>query len=217
MRYIQQSATGTIPFGPFTLDGVNPVTNIVASSLNGVIINNGITSSYSPSSFVYDACGQYLASTPTGFVSPGSYRVAFSNPSLFAFVWDDFTVLSPAVYGSLFGTQSIAPTDPWLTNLPGSYTGSQAGYVLGSQASIPIVGTVQVGATQTNFTLSISSGNAPVTADAVDGRGCLFKSGALIGAYPNILSSTIPSSNFISITASGLPASPGTGDIAWII
>ncbi len=211
-----------IPVGPFVspIDGVSPIVNLLASSLNGILTISGVTSSYFPVTFTYDTNGQYLASPPSGLTSPGPARISFSNPSLFAPVWDDLSVLSPAVYASLFGTSSlipIAPTDPWLTSLPGSYTGSQAGNVLGNQASLPIQGTVHFGATNTSFTLSITSGNSPVTSETVNNRGCLFKSGALLGAYPDILSSIVLSANVVVINVSALPAVPALNDIVQII
>lgn len=222
MRYIQTNATGVIPIGPFvsSVDGVTPISNLVASSLNGVLIVGGTTTAYYPNIFTYDTGGQYYASTPTGLTTLGPARINFSNPSLFAPVWDDLSVLSPDVYASLFGTSSlipIPPTDPWLTSLPGSYTGSQAGNVLGNQASLPIQGTVHAGATTTSFTLSITSGNSPVTSQSINNRGCLFKSGALLGAYPDILSSIVQSANVVTITVSALPAVPALNDVVQII
>ncbi len=211
-----------IPVGPFVSpsDGVSPVSNLVASSLNGVLIVGGTTTTYYPTTFTYNTGGQYTASTPTGLTVLGPARINFSNPSLFAPVWEDLSVLSPAVYASLFGTSSlvpITPDDPWLTSLPGSYTGSQAGNVLGNQASLPIQGTVHAGATTTSFTLSITSGNSPTTSQSVNNRGCLFKSGALLGAYPDILSSIVVSSNVVTINVCALPAVPALNDVVQII
>lgn len=284
MRFIQQNASGVIPVGPFVspTDGVTNISNLVASALNGVLTVNGVSTTYYPASFTYDTNGQYFASTPTGLVALGPARISFSNSSLFAPVWDDLSVVSPAVYASLFGaaalstyaggavasviapvtiTQSfpanfsalvinasgvishvaltdvatsvtnsvnlptIAPSgygggsspDPWAVVLPGSYAGAQAGNILGGQATLPIAGSVHAGATQTNFVLSITSGNSPVTSDAIDNRGCLFKTGALIGAYPTIISSIVQSANVVAITVSGMPVAPSLNDQVQII
>ncbi len=283
MRYINQNVTG-FPVGPFVnpTDGITPVTGVVASSLNGVSIVNNVATTYTPTSFIHLANGFYGASSPPVFPL-GPMEISFSNPSIFAPVWNEISVISQNVYNSFFGTQSLTPSasgsgsdpwvtalpgtysageagfilgtnlnatvssrstyaggavasvtapvtlptvppsgygsspDPWLTSLPGSYTGSQAGYVLGSQAKIPIAGTVQAGATTTHFTLSITSGNSPVTLNAVNDRGCLFISGALIGAYPDILASVVQSTNVVALTVSGLPVAPSLNDVAWII
>ncbi len=321
MRYVNQTVTG-FPIGPFVdpSDGVSPVSNLVASSLNGISIVNNVSVTYIPTSLVYLANGFYAAAVPSSFPL-GPMEISFSNPSVFAPVWNELSVISQNVYNSFFGSQSLTPSasgsgsdpwavalpgsysagqagnivgnkldatvssrstfaggavasvtapvtitqsfptnfsslginasgyinrviltntttsvtnpvvlptiapsgygcsgsDPWLTDLPGSYTGSQAGYVLGAQASIPIVGTVHAGASSTNFILSITSGNSPTTSEAIDGRGCLFKSGNLIGAYPTIIASDVTSPTIVAITVSGMPTSPALNDVAWII
>lgn len=358
MRYLLISATG-FPVGPFVNpnDGVTPVSNLVASSLNGIAIFDGVASTFIPTSLVYLANGQYEVSAPPS-LSLGNLRISFSNPTGFAPVWDDFSVISQNVYNSFFGTQSLVPSasgsgsdpwavslpgsylsgqagfivganlnatvasrstyaggavasvtapvtitqafpanfaslginasgkinevilvdsvtsvvnpvaitqsfpanfsslgisvagkiseviltdtatnitnpvilptvppsgyggsasDPWLTNIPGAYSGSQAGYVVGIQSSIPIVGTVHAGAGTTSLTFTVNSGNAPVTPEAIDGRGCLFKTGSLIGAYPNIITSSIVSAGVVTITVSGLPVPPSLNDVVWII
>lgn len=114
MKYLRQSTGAIIAVGPFLskADGVTAITTLTyTSTLNGRIFTNGAGQTYTPfnnQAWLYDANGFYAASLVIADIpSIGQFRLEFSDPTTFLPVWEDFTVLSAAVYDSLFGTSAL--------------------------------------------------------------------------------------------------------------
>src|SRR4051812_7344523 len=110
MRYLCLGRAATVSFGPFLdkTDGVTPKTALAAQA--GVIIKNGVGAALAaPAAWAHYAHGHYLVGLLAGDPSAvGSLRISFSDPATYGPVWEDFTVLAPAVFDWFFG--AVAPS-----------------------------------------------------------------------------------------------------------
>lgn len=110
MKYLRQSTATTIIIGPFVnfLDGVTPKTTLTDQSANGRLVKNGTGGTITVSSWAHDAAGSYVIGLTTGHTDTlGRLRVEFNDATTFLPVWEDFSVLSQAVYDTLFGTVAL--------------------------------------------------------------------------------------------------------------
>lgn len=104
MRYLRQSTAATVLVGPF-LDKADGVTEKTAlTSQTGRITKAGTAAAFTPASWAHDANGNYLVGLSTGHTDTvGRLRVGFQDAATYLPVWEDFHVLSAAVYDWLFG------------------------------------------------------------------------------------------------------------------
>lgn len=111
MRFLRQSTATTEWCGPFISpsDGVSPIAD--PGSQTGSLEAKGTAgASFTPASWAFrTADGSALVGLSTAHTAAvGGFRVSFSAPGTYAPVWEEFHVLSAAVYDWLFGT--AAPT-----------------------------------------------------------------------------------------------------------
>jgi len=115
VRYLREDTAVTVVVGPFVdkSDAVTPITSLTyQSTLNGRAVSNGTGAAYTPANagaWVHDGNGYYLAALAVADVpTVGRFRLEFSDPNTFLPVWEDFTVLSAAVYDTLFGAAALS-------------------------------------------------------------------------------------------------------------
>jgi hypothetical protein len=109
LKYLRASTVTTIVIGPFldATDGKTPKTALSAPA--GRVVKNGAGSALTVTNWAHDANGHYTIDLATGDTNTvGRLRLDFSDPTTFLPVWEDFSVLSAAVYDVLFGT--VAPS-----------------------------------------------------------------------------------------------------------
>lgn len=173
MKYLRQSTAAAVIVGPFLAkaDGVTPVTSLTTgSTLNGRIVSNGTGAAYSPATMTHDANGFYLAALATGDIpSIGRFRLEFSDPATYLPIWEDFSVLSGAVYDSLFGSAALS-----------TYSG-------GAVASVTAAVTVGINGDKTGYILASAGLDSIVIETGVNARQALSpilaaSAGVLLGA-----------------------------------
>ena len=175
-RYLRQSTTSTIKLGPFVSpsDGLTPFTTggfTVKVGANGAALG----ARHDATAISHDADGYYsveLDSTDTAAVGRLKVEVPGSSGNYLP-VWDDFVILSGAVYDVLFGSTALAIT--------------------GDTMKI----SVGTGAGQIN----VASGKVPATMGSTDYSGNTVQTGdayARIGATGSGLTSLAPSSTALS-------------------
>jgi hypothetical protein len=109
LKYLRASTVTTVVIGPFISkgDGFTPLAGLSAPA--GRVVKNGTGSALTVTSWAHDANGHYTIDLATGDTDTvGRLRLDFSDPTTFLPVWEDFSVLSAAVYDVLFGT--VAPS-----------------------------------------------------------------------------------------------------------
>lgn len=110
-RFLRQSTVSTIKLGPFLnpTDGLTPYSTVgftVKLGVNGV----ALAARNDSTTITYDADGYFaveLNATDTAALGRLKVEVAGSAGNYLP-VWDEFTVLSGAVYDSLFGTVALS-------------------------------------------------------------------------------------------------------------
>lgn len=104
MRYLRQSTAATVAMGAFA----SPTTALAVTGLtsqSGRLVKNGTGSALTPASWAHDGGGHYLVGLASGDTDTlGRLRVTFDSGASYLPVWEDFTVLSSAVYDWFFGT-----------------------------------------------------------------------------------------------------------------
>jgi hypothetical protein len=109
VKYLRQSTGTTVVIGPFLAkgDGFTPLASLSAPA--GRVVKNGTGAALTVASWAHDANGHYTIDLAAGDTNTiGRLRLDFSDPTTFLPVWEDFSVLSAAVYDVLFGT--VAPS-----------------------------------------------------------------------------------------------------------
>jgi hypothetical protein len=103
MRFLRQSTATVVVVGVFP----SPITGAAVTNLtsqSGRLTKAGVGTAFTPTSWAHDFGGHYLIGLASGDVDTiGRLRIAFDSASYLP-VWEDFTVLSAAVYDWLFGT-----------------------------------------------------------------------------------------------------------------
>jgi hypothetical protein len=133
MRFLRQSTAVAPVVGPFLgTDGLTPNTGLADQSANARLVKAGAGSAFAAASWAHDALGHYLVGLSTAHTDTlGRLRLAFSLPATYAPVWEDFTVLSAAVYDSLFGATALSTyaggDTSGTTSLLGRLTSTRAG------------------------------------------------------------------------------------------
>lgn len=186
MRYLRQSTAATVTVGPFlsTADAVTPVTSLTAAStLGGRAVSNGTGATFAPATFAHDAGGDYLVALAAGDVpSAGRLRVSFRDPATFLPVWEDFTVLSAAVYDVLFGT--VAPSTHNAAAVQALVAAGAVASVTGAVGSVTSPVTVGTNNDKTGYALAVAPPTAAAIADAVwDEPRTGHVSAATFGSY----------------------------------
>jgi hypothetical protein len=110
-RFLRQATIATIKFGPF----VSPTDGITAYTVGGLaakVASGGgtLTARHSSTATTHDADGYQaveLDATDTATVGRLRVEVPGSAGNYFP-VWEDFTVLAPAVYDALLGTAGLS-------------------------------------------------------------------------------------------------------------
>lgn len=110
MIFLRQSTAVVVPVGPFPdRTTALPLTALADQSANGRLVKGSTGAAFTAASWAYDAAGQYLVGLSTAHTDTvGRVRLSFSDPTTYLPVWEDFAVLSAAVYDVLFGT--VAPS-----------------------------------------------------------------------------------------------------------
>jgi hypothetical protein len=133
MRFLRQSTAVAPIVGPFLgTDGLTPNTGLADQSANARLVKSGTGAAFAAASWAHDALGHYLVGLSTAHTDTlGRLRLAFSLPATYAPVWEDFTVLSAAVYDSLFGATALSTyaggDTSGTTSLLGRLTAPRAG------------------------------------------------------------------------------------------
>ena len=112
--FLRQSTAAVIPFGPFVdktngVDlevGAGIITSIDHATTGIFLSKNGGTGAIrhqAVTASVLDAYGMFLVTLDTTDTNTvGRLRVMMAEAATFLPVWDDYTVLEPAVYDALF-------------------------------------------------------------------------------------------------------------------
>src|SRR6185312_11524254 len=105
MRFLRQSTATTVRVGPYLSisDGFTPASGLTIQS--GTLTKNGTSGAWTPASWSYSTNGHATVGFAVGDTDTiGRLRAEWNDPSAFVPVWEDFAVLSAAVYDWLFGT-----------------------------------------------------------------------------------------------------------------
>jgi hypothetical protein len=177
LKYLRASTVTTVVIGPFISksDGFTPLASLSAPA--GRVVKNGAGSALTVTNWAHDANGHYTIDLATGDTNTvGRLRLDFSDPTTFLPVWEDFSVLAPAVYDVLFGT--VAPS---------TYAGGDTAGVATLLAGVNVTkvngmavrpaGTAQGGGSAT-ITLDAAD---PDAAGDVTGRSITLEGGTGIG------------------------------------
>ncbi len=112
MQHLRQNTAVTVSAGPFvsTSDGTTPNIGLLDQSSACALQKNGIDSgAITLASWAHSSHGHYAVGLGVSHTdSIGLLRLQFSDPDTYLPVWEDFSVLSAAVYDSLYGTEPLA-------------------------------------------------------------------------------------------------------------
>lgn len=154
MRFLRQSTVATIKLGPFVgTDGITPYT--AGGFVAKVGANGGaLAARHDATSIAHDADGFYGCELDaTDVATVGRLRVEVpGSAGNYLPVWEDFTVLSQAVYDSLFGSAALS------TGAGGTVT----------------LGTLTVTGTPTTTQIQGTSGNLGTVSGLYTGRKLYF-------------------------------------------
>lgn len=210
MRYLRQGTAATVAVGPFVgSDGLTAVTSLTTSTCAGRAYRAGVAAAYTPGSFVHDTGGVYLAAVAQADVpSAGPLRVLF-HPSGACPVWEDFTVLAPAVYDALFGTVALSTFAP-TADAPVTVGGYTASAGLG--LITPCVVAASPSPTTLGFAATAADGSPLESGvgwyvNATRPYYVLFSGGRMRG-----LRFPITAYAGGAFTVSGMPVAPAAGD-----
>jgi hypothetical protein len=156
MRYLRQSTAATVIVGPI-VDRTTalPLTGLSDQSANGRLVTNGTGATFTASSWAHDGGGHYLVGLSTSHTGTvGRLRLSFALDATYLPAWEDFTVLSAAVYDVLFGT--VAPSTHTAASV-------QALVAAGAVASVTAPVTAGTVSDKTGYSLSV----APPTTAAI--------------------------------------------------
>lgn len=215
MRFLRQSTAATAIVGPFVdkTDGITPKTALADQSANGRLVKAGTGAAFTAASWAHDALGHYLVGLSTAHTDTvGRLRLSFSDPTTYAPVWEDFTVLSAAVYDSLFGATALST---YAGGAVASVTGDVGGDVIGSVGGVTGLlgldsGTVAAGTSTTVFTSTTGTLNA--TSGAYTGQTVLFTSGAAKGERRTITTHSVSTGTHTFTLSAALSATPSAAD-----
>ena len=105
MKVLRQGTACTVEAGPFSdiIDAVTPLEAL--GSQSGRIIKNGTSIAFTPDSWGGGTIGYYAVGiTTTHSDTVGRLRIAFSSPSTYIPVWEDFMVMAQPAYDAWFAT-----------------------------------------------------------------------------------------------------------------
>jgi hypothetical protein len=218
MRFLRQSTAATAIVGPFLdkTDGVTPRTALADQSAVGRLVKAGTGGAFAAASWAHDALGHYLVGLSTAHADTlGRLRLSFSDPTTYAPVWEDFTVLSAAVYDSLFAVTSrstYAGADTSGTGtLLARLTATRAGYLDALAGLIALdSGAVAAGTSATVFTST--SGGLNATSGAYTGQTLIFTTGANKGERRTISTHTLSTGTHTFTLSAALTATPSAAD-----
>jgi len=110
VKHLRQSTPVVIPVGPFPdRTTALPLTALADQSANGRLIKNGVGGTVTVTSWAHDAQGTYLVGLSAAHTDTiGRLRVSLSDPATYLPTWEEFAVLSPAVFDVLYGTAAPA-------------------------------------------------------------------------------------------------------------
>jgi hypothetical protein len=107
MRFLRQSTATAVVVGPFLdkSDALTPKTALADQSSNGRLVKVGTGAAFVAASWAHDGLGGYAVGLTTAHTDTvGRLRLAFSDPTTFCPVWEDFSVLPGVMYDWFFGT-----------------------------------------------------------------------------------------------------------------
>lgn len=201
--FLKQSTTVTIDFGPILSagDGVTECVNL-GFDLSAVrVIKNGATSKQKDSATSATHSGNAyfaveLSATDTDTL--GALRVYYRNPTICLPVWEDFVIITSAVWNSLFGN-SVLPVD--MTKLNGSAFDLQKFHQGAAHVLSASVTSASFTPTSTQFEVS---GFYPALGNSsnLNGRSIYWRTGNLNEYRTNIVSMSDQGSGVYRITVS---------------
>src|SRR3954447_27080630 len=109
MQDLRQGTAVVVVVGPF-VDKTTalPITTLTDQSAGGRLVKNGTGGAITVTSWAHDAQGHYLVGLSTAHTDTiGRLRLSFYDPATYLPVWEDYRVLSPAIYDYQFGTAVI--------------------------------------------------------------------------------------------------------------
>lgn len=218
MRFLKQSTSVVVPFGPFVdvTDGATLEIAIAAATLDhvstGIMISkNGGTLAVrngTPTASAYDAHGIYkitLNATDTNGL--GTLRMIFTDPATHLAVWDDFMVMPANVYDTMFGTDEFdVNVVQWLGTTAATPT----------TAGVPEVDVTFIGGTAAPETAGVLN----VNATQIEGSDATDQINAAVDVALNTAIPGTPTADSINqrlVAIDDLTQASGAGDLAAIL
>jgi hypothetical protein len=169
MRFLRQSTATAVVVGPFLdkSDALTPKTALADQSAVGRLVKVGTGAAFVAASWAHDGLGGYAVGLTTAHTDTvGRLRLAFSDPATYCPVWEDFSVLSAAIYDWLFGSSApvttAAPTPPSVAEIvAGVWDEPQAGHVAAGTFGVFLDAAVSTRSTYAGG--AVASVTAPVT------------------------------------------------------
>ncbi len=207
MRFLRQNTAATVGIGPFP----NPTTGLAVTGLtsqSGRTIKNGVGAALTPTSWTHDGGGHYLVGLASGDVDTlGRLRITFDSGASYLPTWEDFSVLSAAVYDVIFGT--VAPSTLTAAAVAAAVAGrfGQAGTTTGTPAA-------------GSFTASVSGSGLSSTTGFYVGSILKFDTGTANASVARKISGYTVSGDTATFTFTGttgasdapFPVAPAAGD-----
>jgi hypothetical protein len=199
VRYLRQSTSVDLPIGPFldATDGVTAETGLTITQPDVRLKKNA-------AAWAQKAAAQTLSHEENGYYEVtldatdsntlGHLRLAV-NESGAAPVWEDFEVITAAVWDALFSTGNFPANVLAINGVAGAAAKAEQGF------TALATGTVAAGSTTTVIKTNIT------TVGPLNGRAITLTSGALMNVARTIVDHNVGTGDIQVVTLPGTPAS----------